>query len=126
MMRVPLSGILGDLQINTSNLPPLQTTLVEANVNLDARASVLSELGSELVTTGSAVGVAQLGLPSSTASRLDTSAAPTPFDFSVDTESSVSADAVLTPFDFSGERGIVISSPISRFQCAVRKHHGNG
>lgn len=97
-----LSGILGDLQINTSNLPPLQTTLVEANVNLDARASVLSELGSELVSTGSAVGVAQLGLPASTASRLDTSAAPVPFDFSVDTESSVSADAVLTPFDFSG------------------------
>ena len=97
-----LSGILGDLQINTSNLPPLQTTLVEANVNLDARTTVLSELGSELVTTGSAVGVAQLGLPSPTASRLDTSGAPIPFDFSVDTESSIGADAVLTPFDFSG------------------------
>ena len=33
-----LSGILGDLQINTASLPPLQTSLVEANVNLDARA----------------------------------------------------------------------------------------
>ena len=55
-----LSGILGDLQINTANLPPLQTSLVEANVNLDARAGVLSELGSSLGTTGSSIGRAQL------------------------------------------------------------------
>ena len=97
-----LSGILGDLQINTSNLPPLQTTLIEANVNLDARSSVLSELGSSLTTTGSAIGTAQLGLPNPTETRLDTSAAPTPFDFSVNTVSSVSADQILTAFDFSG------------------------
>ncbi len=97
-----LSGILGDLQINTTNLPPLQTSLVEANVNLDARAPVLSELGNSLVTTGSATGVAQLGLPTSTATRLDTNGAPTPFDFSINSVSSVSAAQVLTPFDFSG------------------------
>ncbi len=97
-----LSGILGDLQINTSNLPPGQTTLVEANVNLDARATVLSELGSSLTTTGSATGVAQLGLPNPTATALETSAAPTAFDFSVDTVSSINAAQVLTPFDFSG------------------------
>ena len=97
-----LSGILGDLQINTSNLPPSQTTLVEANVNLDARAQVLSELGSSLTTTGSSIGVARLGLPNPTASTLDTNAAPTPFDFSVNTVSSISADQAIVPFDFSG------------------------
>ena len=32
--------VLGDLQINTNSLPPRQTTLVEAGVNLDARAAV--------------------------------------------------------------------------------------
>ena len=97
-----LSGILGDLQINTSNLPPLQTSLVGANVNLDARSVVLSELGTTLSSTGTNVGVARLGLPQPTATRLETSAAPTPFDFSVNTESSVNAANALTPFDFSG------------------------
>ena len=100
-----LSGILGDLQINTSNLPPLQTSLVEANVNLDARSSVLSELGSSLSTAGANIGVARLGLPDSTATTLNTSGAPTPFDFSVNTVSSISADSVLTPFNFSGAAG---------------------
>ncbi|NKB98048.1 MAG: flagellar hook-basal body complex protein [Pseudomonadales bacterium] len=97
-----LSGILGDLQINTVNLPPLQTSLVEANVNLDARAQVLSEIGNSLSTNGSSIGLAQLGLPNPTSTELETSAAPTPFDFSVNTVSSISANQVLAPFDFSG------------------------
>ena len=97
-----LSGILGDLQINTASLPPLQTSLVEANVNLDARAEVLSELGSSVSTNGSSVGVARVGLPQSTATRLETSAPPTPFDFSINTQSSIGASAGLVPFDFSG------------------------
>jgi flagellar hook protein FlgE len=97
-----LSGILGDLQINTNSLPPLQTTLVEATVNLDARSSVLSELGSSLSTTGSAIGLAQQGLPASTPTTLETSGAPTPFDFSINTQSTITAGNVITPFDFSG------------------------
>ena len=35
-----LSGIIGDLQVNTSNLEPKQTALLEAVVNLDARSLV--------------------------------------------------------------------------------------
>ncbi len=97
-----LSGILGDLQINTSNLPPRQTTLVEASVNLDARATVLSSQGSSLTTNGTSVGVARLGLPDPTATQLNTSQPPTPFDFSVDTVSSVSAGAAIAGFDYSG------------------------
>ena len=97
-----LSGMLGDLQISTVNLPPIQTTLVEANVNLDARSDVLSEIGTSLKTNGSSVGLAQVGLPNSTETRLETAGAPTPFDFSTDSTSSISAGQVLTPFDFSG------------------------
>jgi flagellar hook protein FlgE len=108
-----LSGILGDLQINTANLPPLQTSLVEANVNLDARATVLSELGSSLTTNGSATGVAQLGLPNPTSTRLDTSAAPTPFDFGINTVSSVSAAQPLVPFNFSGAAASTFEVQIS-------------
>ncbi|MEZ5558424.1 MAG: flagellar hook-basal body complex protein [Pseudomonadales bacterium] len=97
-----LSGILGDLQINTTNIAPLQTTLVEAAVNLDARSRVLSEIGSSISTAGLSIGQAQLGLPTATPTVLETSAAPTPFDYSVNTESSISAGAIITPFDFSG------------------------
>lgn len=97
-----LSGILGDLQINTSNLPPLQTSLVEASVNLDARALVLSEVGTSLTTTGTNIGVARLGLPDPTSTTLETNAAPTPFDFSVNTVSSIDAGNTIVAFDFSG------------------------
>lgn len=97
-----LSGILGDLQISTNNLAPLQTSLVEAAVNLDARSQVLSEIGSTISSAGSAIGVAQLGLPSSTPSVLETSAPPTPFDYSVNDQSAVTAGSPITPFDFSG------------------------
>lgn len=97
-----LSGILGDLQINTNNLAPQQTSLVEAAVNLDARADVLSQVGTTVDTEGSAIGVAQLGLPTSTPSTLETSGPPTAFDFSVNSQSSISAGSAITPFDFSG------------------------
>ena len=96
-----LSGLLGDLQINTSNLPPLQTTLVEASVNLNARDGVLSEIGSRIDTTGSVIGVAQAGLSAPTPSVLETSGPPAPFDFSVNTASGITAGSVITPFDFS-------------------------
>ncbi|NOX50115.1 MAG: flagellar hook-basal body complex protein [Gammaproteobacteria bacterium] len=97
-----LSGILGDLQISTDSLPPLQTTLVEASVNLDARALVLSELGSSLTSSGIAVGSGQLGLPTSTPTTLETNGAPTPFDFGVNTQSNISAGAANVGFDFTG------------------------
>ncbi|MDH3643631.1 MAG: flagellar hook-basal body complex protein [Gammaproteobacteria bacterium] len=97
-----LSGILGDLQINTNNLAPLQTTLVEAAVNLDARSPVLSQIGSTISTIGSAVGEAQLGLPTATPTVLETSAAPTPFDYGINVASGVTAGSPITPFNFSG------------------------
>ncbi len=97
-----LSGILGDLQLTTNNLEPAQTTLVGAAVNLDARATVLSEIGNTISTTGGAVGVAQTGLAASTPSVLETSAAPTPFDFGIDLASNITAGSAITPFDFSG------------------------
>ena len=97
-----LSGILGDMQINTSNIAPQQTTLVEAGVNLDARAPVLSQIGSTISTEGTAISVAQLGLPSATPSVLETSGPPVPFDYGVNSQSSITAGNPITPFDFSG------------------------
>lgn len=97
-----LSGILGDLQLTTNNLEPAQTTRVDAAVNLDARATVLSEIGNTISTNGGAIGVAQTGLATATPSILETSGAPTPFDFGIDQASGVTAGSAITPFDFSG------------------------
>jgi flagellar hook protein FlgE len=80
----------------------LQTSLVEAAVNLDARSPVLSQIGSSASTSGSAIGVASLGLPTATPSLLETSAAPTAFDYSIDDASSITAGNAIVAFDFSG------------------------
>ncbi|MEZ5596678.1 MAG: flagellar hook-basal body complex protein [Pseudomonadales bacterium] len=97
-----LSGILGDLQVTIANLRPRQTSLVEVAVNLDAREAVLSSFGSRLTTTGAAVSTAQLGLPDDLPTVLRSSGPPAPFNFSVNTNTSVSAGNSLVPFNFSG------------------------
>ncbi|MEM1433109.1 MAG: flagellar hook-basal body complex protein, partial [Pseudomonadota bacterium] len=96
-----LSGIQGDLRVNPSNLAPNRTGLVEASVNLDARSQVLSQLGTTVSTNGSAVGVANLGLPNSTPTTLNTLGPPAAFDYSVNTASGITATNGLLPFNFS-------------------------
>ena len=106
-----LSGILGDLQINTNNQAPQRTGLVEASVNLDARSEVLSQLGSTLASSGSAIGVPQLGQAASSESVLETSGPPTPFDYSTNSASGITAGAVITPFDFSVNEASAVAGP---------------
>ncbi|MEM7002535.1 MAG: flagellar hook-basal body complex protein, partial [Pseudomonadota bacterium] len=55
-----------------------------------------------LQTNGAAMNVAQLGLPTATATTLETSGAPTPFDFSANTESTLSAGQNIVGFNFTG------------------------
>ncbi len=97
-----LSGLLGDLQVTIPNLRPKPSSLVEVAVNLDSRSEVLSTFGKRLNSTGAAVGFARLGLPTSTPTVLKSAGAPTPFDFSVNTNSSVNAGSALVPFNFTG------------------------
>ncbi|MEQ8861285.1 MAG: flagellar hook-basal body complex protein [Pseudomonadales bacterium] len=97
-----VSSILGDLQLQTSNLAPARTTRVEATLNLDAREPVLSSIGTTATTLGSAIGVAQAGIAAPTASVLEAGGAPTPFDFGVDQPSTINAGNAITPFDFRG------------------------
>jgi flagellar hook protein FlgE len=65
-----ISGVLGDLQIQTGNQPPRQTTLVESVVNVDSTEEVLQRSGTTFVTDGNAIGVAQVGQLTDTASTL--------------------------------------------------------
>jgi flagellar hook protein FlgE len=65
-----VSGVLGDLQIQTGNQPPRQTTQVESTLNLDATEQVLQSSGTTFVTTGNAIGVSQVGAINDTTSTL--------------------------------------------------------
>src|SRR6056297_1148833 len=97
-----VSGVLGDLQIQTSNLAPARTTEVNATVNLDAREPVLARIGSTISTAGSSIGTAQSGIADPTRTILETAGPPVPFDFSVDQATSVSANNAISGFDLRG------------------------
>ena len=56
-----VSGVLGDLTVETNDLAPRQTTDVAALLNLSSSESVLADSGSTLESDGTDVGVAQAG-----------------------------------------------------------------
>ena len=56
-----VSGVLGDLSVETNDLAPRQTTDVTTLLNLDSSESILANSGSTLDSDGTDVGVAQLG-----------------------------------------------------------------
>ena len=116
-----VGGVLGDLRIGSENLQPRLTSLVNSAVNLDARAGVLSRIGSTLDTTGSAIGVARAGIPTATPSVVRTSGPPVPFDYSIDTQSSITAASAITPFDFSVNRPSAVAgrSAVNGFDFSV-------
>tara|TARA_R110002073_G_scaffold2085_4_gene14500 strand:- start:3345 stop:7355 length:4011 start_codon:yes stop_codon:yes gene_type:complete len=95
-----VSGILGDVFIETGNLTPQQTTAVNSQVNLDAEAPILAQFGTTISSLGPQIGAAQGGVALDTPSILATSAAPTPFDFSVNSSSAITSNSPITPFDF--------------------------
>ena len=96
-----IGGILDDVFIETGNLNPRQTTSVNSQLNLDAEAPVLAQFGTTISSLGPQIGNAQGGVALDTPSILATSAAPTPFDFSVNRNSAITANSPITPFDFS-------------------------
>ncbi len=65
-----IEGIPGDLQIQTSNLDPRRTTLVESVLNLDASEPVLQSSGRQLLTEGVDISVTQVGRQSATTTEL--------------------------------------------------------
>jgi len=56
-----VSGVLGDLVVEASDLPPSRTTDVEAFFNLDSSEEILTQSGSTLDTDGTSIGVVQAG-----------------------------------------------------------------
>jgi len=99
-----IGGILGDLQIETDNLPPRGTTLVESGLNLNSKEQVLQRAGVSFSTEGNAIGVTQAGLQSATTTALSggTFTLPLANDFST---TPVTMDIELT--GSSGNNGTV-------------------
>ncbi len=85
-----VGGIAGDVQIQTSNLDPRRTTLVESVLNLDASEPILQTTGREFTTDGVGIGVTQAGLQNATTTTMtgNTFTLPLANDFST------------TPLDF--------------------------
>lgn len=83
-----VGGVLGDLQIQTGNQPPRQTTLVESALNLDANVPVLQRSGSSITTNGNSIAVTQIGLITPTTSTVPSATFALPgagFDFNANT-----------------------------------------
>lgn len=100
-----ISGLQDDIQIETSNLPPRQTTEVDSLLNLDSSEPVLQASGTSFATEGNAIAVAQAGLTQATTTTLPSTAdftLPLGTDFTTDT---VSFDVELTAS--SGNNGTV-------------------
>ncbi|MFL0796543.1 MAG: flagellar hook-basal body complex protein [Cellvibrionaceae bacterium] len=60
-----VGGVLTDLQVDTNNQPPRQTTEVSSTLNLDATEEILERTGQQFMTTGSVIGVPTSGLKAS-------------------------------------------------------------
>jgi flagellar hook protein FlgE len=56
-----VSGVLGDLVVEASDLPPSRTTDVEALFNLNSAEEVKTQSGSTIDTDGTSIGVVQAG-----------------------------------------------------------------
>jgi len=56
-----VSGVLGDLVVEASDLPPNRTTDVEAFLNLDSSEEILTQSGSTIDSDGTSIGVVQAG-----------------------------------------------------------------
>jgi len=64
-----VSGVLDDLVVETSDLPPSRTTNVQGVMNLDSSEAVLTQSGSTVGTDGASIGVVQAGTVNGYASQ---------------------------------------------------------
>lgn len=76
-----ITGLQNDLRIETANLAPRATTLVETMVNLDSAEDVLQSVGTAFRTEGNAIAVARAGLQENTTTNLPTANFALPVDF---------------------------------------------
>ena len=76
-----VSGVLGDIQIQSGNQAPALTSSVATRLNLDAGEEVLQQQGLEITSNGFSIGIANSGVIASTSSVLNSAAANVLSDF---------------------------------------------
>tara|TARA_R110001592_G_scaffold205052_2_gene455429 strand:- start:1411 stop:3357 length:1947 start_codon:yes stop_codon:yes gene_type:complete len=64
-----VSGVLGDLVVDASELPPVRTTAVIADFNLNSAEEVLTQSGTTVDSDGTSIGLAQAGTQNGYASQ---------------------------------------------------------
>lgn len=99
-----VSGVLGDLVVETNDLAPRRTTQVDTLLNLNASESVLAVTGSRLSSDGAAVGVATGGVVNGYGSQTIDVTLADGSTTSIVTAANASANTIAT--QFSGVDGV--------------------
>ncbi|WP_097461753.1 flagellar hook protein FlgE [Mangrovitalea sediminis] len=89
-----LSGLTGDIQVQTSDLAPQRTSNVTSMLNMDATASVLAQRGTTLTSDGSSIGTAVVGSTNGIPAEVWTINYPNGTSATVNTNAGDSAGAI--------------------------------
>lgn len=93
-----VSGVLGDLVVDASELPPARTTSIEAAFNLNSAEDVLTQSGTTVDGDGTSIGVAQSGTNNGYPSQTFTVNFPDGTSSQVVTSANATAGAVAAQF----------------------------
>lgn len=96
-----VSGVLGDLVVDSNDLPPVRTTNVFASYNLNSSEPVLSQSGTTVNTDGGSIGVAQTGSQNGYPSQTINIVSPTGGTSQVTTAVNATAGAIAAQFSLT-------------------------
>lgn len=89
-----VSGVLGDLVVESNDLPPVRTTNVTAAFNLNSSEEVLSQSGTTIDSNGDDIGVAQAGSQNGYTSQTFNLVSPTGDSVQITTAANATAGAI--------------------------------
>lgn len=119
-----VSGVLGDLVVDASELPPVRTTGILAAFNLNSAEDVLTQSGTTVDSDGTSIGIAQSGsqngYPSQTINIVGSNSATT----QVVTAVNATAGAVASQFSLID--GVVASASSSASISAASYSNNSG
>ena len=103
-----VSGVLGDLVVESNDLPPVRTTNVAASYNLNSSEPVLSQSGTTVDTDGTSIGVAQAGTQNGYPSQTVNIVSPNGDTTQITTAANATAGAIASQFSLTD--GVIASA----------------
>ena len=119
-----VSGVLGDLVVDSTDLPPVRTTSVIAAYNLNSSEPVLSQSGSTVDTDGSNIGVAQAGAQNGYTSQTLNFVSPSGSSTQVTTAANATAGAIAS--QLSLQDGVIASATTTATISAANYNNASG